>query len=288
MKPPPFRYLAPTTVDECVAHLSEHGVEAKLLAGGQSLVPLMNLRLAAPEVLVDLNRVNELAYVDEDGDQLSIGAMTRHRDVAGSPLVRKACPMLADAVALIGHAAIRNRGTIGGSLAHADPAAEIPCVAATLDAELVAIGPGGRRTLSAPDFFVGHFTTVLDPDELLLEIRLRRTPRGTGARFEELSRKSGDFALVAVAVDLQLRGGRVERARIGVGGAGERPWRAGDAERALTSAEPTADRLEEAAAHAAEEANAHGHGDDGHRRHVIATLTRRALTDAATKADEAP
>lgn len=237
MKPPPFTYLAPRTVAECSALLGEHGESAKLLAGGQSLVPLMNLRFAFPDVVIDLNRVDGLDYVRVDGDVLAIGAMTRHRTVADSELVRRHCPLLAEAVALVGYPAIRNRGTLGGSIAHADPIAELPCVVRTLDAELVAEGPRGRRTIAAADFFHGVLTTALQPDETLVEARFPMPSAGTSTAFREFTRKTGDFALAAAAVELTVAKGAVERARIGLAGAGDRPRRAEEAERSLVGAE---------------------------------------------------
>jgi carbon-monoxide dehydrogenase medium subunit len=279
VKPSHFEYFAPTTVEECVALLAEHGEDAKLLAGGQSLVPLMNLRLAAPEVLIDLNGVAELDFMRDDGGGLAIGAMTRHRDVVASGSVRAAAPMLAHAAGMIGFPAIRNRGTIGGSLAHGDPASEMPCVALTLDAELVAVGPEGRRTISAADFFVSHFTTALEPSELLLEVRFARRADGDGWEFAEFSRKSGDFAVAAVAVDLRAPGGRLERVRVGVAGVGERPWRATAAEQALSAGGLSPDALRQAAEHAGREA---GDGD-GYRAHVVEALTYRALERALTR-----
>jgi carbon-monoxide dehydrogenase medium subunit len=279
VKPSRFEYFAPSTVDECVALLAEHGEDAKLLAGGQSLVPLMNLRLAAPEVLIDLNGVAELERVSDDGDRLVVGAMTRHSDVASSPAVRAACPLLARAAGLIGYPAIRNRGTLGGSIVHADPASEMPCVALTLDAELVVIGPGGRRTIPAGDFFVSHFTTSLEPDELLVEVRYPRLEDGDGWEFVEFSRKNGDFAVAAVAVEVRRRNGRLEQARVGVAGVGERPWRATGAEERLTGDDLTPELIQRAARDAGEQAAA---AADGYRGHVVATLTRRALETATT------
>jgi aerobic carbon-monoxide dehydrogenase medium subunit len=281
MKPPPFEYFAPSSVDECVALLTEHGEDAKLLAGGQSLVPLMNLRLAAPEVLIDLNGVGELARIERDNVQLVVGAMTRHRDVASSSVVREACPLLAEAAALIGYPAIRNRGTIGGSVSHADPAAELPCVTTTLDAEMVVVGPGGRRSILARDFFAGHFTTVLEPSELLLEVRFPVRTEGSGSNFNEFSRKSGDFALVAVAVQLPGNAGSAHPA-IGVAGVGDRPWRAESAERLLAGGERSDELLQQAADAVGAQAREHGegHADNDYRGHVAATLARRALATA--------
>jgi carbon-monoxide dehydrogenase medium subunit len=243
VKPAPFRYLAPRALDECVELLGEHGETAKLLAGGQSLVPLMNLRLAFPEVIIDLNHVAGLDYVRDEGGVLAIGAMTRHRDVATSAVVRRHCPLLADAVALVGYPAIRNRGTLGGSIAHADPVAELPCVALTLDAELVATGPRGRRVIAAVDFFGGFLTTALEPDEVLVEVRF---PASGATAFREFSRKSGDFAVTAAAVDLTIVEGAVERARIGVAGAGDRPLRAAEAEGLVAGGPLDEERIGEA------------------------------------------
>ncbi len=281
MKPPPFEYFSPTSVDECLTLLAEHGEDAKLLAGGQSLVPLMNLRLAAPEVLIDLNGVDELARIDRDDGELVIGAMTRHRDVASSELVREACPLLAEAAALIGYPAIRNRGTMGGSLSHADPAAELPCVTTTLDAEMVVVGPGGRRSIPARDFFAGHFTTVLEPSELLLEVRFPAHGGGPGWSFHEFSRKSGDFALVAVAVQLPGDGASAGLA-IGVGGVGDRPWRADAAEGLLAGGQRGDELLQQAADAVGAQAREHGegHADNDYRGHVAATLARRAFATA--------
>lgn len=267
MKPPPFSYFAPRTVAECSALLGEHGESAKLLAGGQSLVPLMNLRFAFPDVVVDLNRVDGLDYVRVDGDVLAIGAMTRHRTVAGSELVRRHCPLLAEAAALVGYPAIRNRGTLGGSVAHADPIAELPCVVRTLDAELVAEGPRGRRVIAAGDFFHGVLTTALRPDEALVEVRFPLQPAGTSMAFCEFTRKTGDFALAAAAVELSVADGVVQRARIGLAGAGDRPLRAEDAERALVGAAVDTD----VAAAAAERVP----GSD-----LVRVMARRAMVSA--------
>ncbi len=241
VKPSRFTYTAPTSVDEAALVLQQHGEDAKVLAGGQSLVPLMNLRMAAPSVVVDLNRVPGLDYVRLDGDALAIGAMTRHRTVVSSPLVAEHCPLLASAASVIGYPAIRNRGTFGGSVAHADPVAEMPCIVLTLDAELVAQGAAGRRVIAARDFFHGYFTTALEPSELLVEVRIPLGRPGGGWGFDEFSRKSGDFALAAVAVDLQVSDGAIAQARIGIAGVADRPVRATGAEDPLHGQAPAAD-----------------------------------------------
>ena len=284
MKPSRFAYHAPATVDECVAVLAEHGEEAKPLAGGQSLVPMMNLRLAAPAVLVDLNGIAELSYVVDDGDVLAIGAMTRHRTVAGSDTVRAANPLLVHAASLIGYPAIRVRGTIGGSLAHADPVSELPCVAMTLDAHLVIAGPSGRRTLAASDFFLGYFTTAVGPGELLVEVRFPRVGGETGWGFAELARKAGDYAVVAVATAVTVRHGTIVSARIGLAGVADRPVRATGAEEQLRGQPATADSVAAAADAISAQVTAEATRELRFASHVAGVLGRRALTDALERA----
>ncbi len=284
MKPSRFAYHDPATVDECIALLGEHGDEAKPLAGGQSLVPLMNLRLSAPAVLVDLNGVAELAYVVDEGETLAIGAMTRHRTVAGCDQIRDANPLLSHAASLIGYPAIRVRGTIGGSLAHADFVSELPCVAVTLAADFVIAGPDGRRTLPAAEFFVGYFTTAIEPGELLVEVRFPHVGGDTGWGFHELVRKSGDYAVVAVAATVTVREGTVESARIGVAGIADRPVRAAAAEALLHGRPATAATVAAAAeAVAAEAANGVAR-DLRFASHVAGVLAGRALGDALDRA----
>jgi aerobic carbon-monoxide dehydrogenase medium subunit len=286
MKPARFTYAAPTTLDGCVELLARHGDDAKLLAGGQSLVPLMNLRLAAPEVVVDLNRVEGLSYVRERDGHVAVGALTRHRELAEAPLVRSACPLLAFAASLVGYPAIRARGTLGGSLAHADPSAELPLAAVALDAELEVAGPGGRRAIAARDFFAGYFTTAMAPEEVLVEVRFARQAPG-GWAFEEFSRKTGDFALAAVAVTATFAGGALEELRIAVGGAGDRPLRAPGAEATLRGATPSAEALAQAADAVAQETVPQLDGAvRDERRHLVRVLAERALT-TATAAREA-
>jgi carbon-monoxide dehydrogenase medium subunit len=277
MKPAPFRYFAPETVDEAVGLLREHGDDAKVLAGGQSLVPMMNLRLAQPAVLVDVNRIPALAYVRDDDGHTAIGATTRHHEVTGSDLVAAAQPLLRTAATFIGYPAIRRRGTIGGSIAHADPVAEMPCVALALDAELVAAGPLGRRRIPAREFFLGYFTTALAPDEVLVEVRIPRR-NGGGWAFQEFSRRSGDFAIVAVAVTVSAVDGGIDDARIAIAGVADTPVRADEAEAALRGRPPEAAVLGEARA-AVERLV-----EDGYRRHVAGTLAVRALAEAVAAA----
>lgn len=287
MKPAPFHYVKPRTVDECIELLARYEDDAKPLAGGQSLVALMNLRLARPEILVDLNYIPDLAYVRETDGWLEVGAMTRHRDLIESSVARRACPLVTAAAEVIGYPAIRNRGTIGGSLAHADPAAELPCIAATLDAELVATGPSGQRAILARDFFVSHFMSALNPTEILTAIRFPVHQPDDSWDFQEFARKSGDFALMAVATDLAITEGRVQRARIGVAGAGQRPLRPLAAEELLVG-----EYLREAEVNAAGEKVADlvvemedGAAVDALQPHLARVLTMRALNGAAKRSE---
>jgi carbon-monoxide dehydrogenase medium subunit len=284
MKPNRFAYHAPATVEECVALLVEHGDEAKPLAGGQSLVPLMNLRLSAPSVLVDLNGVPELAYVIDEEGTLGIGAMTRHRTIAENATVRAANPLLAHAASLIGYPAIRVRGTIGGSLSHADPVSEFPCVAVALRAEFVAVGPGGCRTMAASDFFQGYFTTGLQPGEMLAEVRFPRIGGATGWGFAELARKAGDYAVVAVAAAVTVRDGTIESAQIGLAGVADRPVTAASAEIALRGRPAAAESLAAAAEAISAQVTAEATRDLTFASHVAGVLGRRALGDALERA----
>ncbi|MCA1645223.1 MAG: xanthine dehydrogenase family protein subunit M [Chloroflexi bacterium] len=283
MKPPAFEYHAPGSVDEVLALLSELGDDAKLLAGGQSLVPLLNFRLARPAHLVDLNRLAELAYVREWDAGLAIGAMTRQRTLERDARVRQCTPLLAHAIPLIGHVQIRNRGTIGGSLSHADPAAELPAVLAALDGQLVVRGGTGERVLHARDFFRGYLTTSLKPSDLLMEVRLPGLPPRSGTAFVELSRRHGDFAMVGVAVALTLdEEGRCQQARIALIGVGPAPVRNLDVEESLRGQRPSEDVFREAgrAVAAVIEPESDLHASAEYRRDLAEVLVRRALVAA--------
>ncbi len=225
MKPGSFRYHRPATIDEAVALLAEHGDQAKLIAGGQSLVPMMNMRLAQPQELIDVNGVAGLDSIREDGAFIEIGALARHQELADSELLRWRCPLLAEAAAGIGHYAIRQRGTIGGSLASADPAAQLPLIAVTLDAQIATVSPRGRRTLRAAEFFRYVMTTALEPDEIIVAVRFPVFAAGEGSAYQAFARRSGDFAIVAVAADVLLHAGRVERLRLGLRGVAATPVR---------------------------------------------------------------
>lgn len=286
MKPAAFEYYAPRTVDEAVALLKAHGDEAKLLAGGQSLVPLMNMRLARPGVIIDLNRTRGLDGLREQRGVLRIGAMVRQRAAERSALVASRCPLLRDALTWVGHPQIRNRGTIGGSVAHADPASEVPAVLAALDGEVVVRGPRGARTIPAAEFFVTYLTTALAPTELLTEVRIPALPRGAGWSWMEIARRHGDFALAGVGVVLALRGRVIGDARIGLTGVGPTPVRARAAEERLVGARPSEALWQEAAdaVRAAVEPDGDLHASADYRRHVAGVLTMRALREAFGRA----
>jgi CO/xanthine dehydrogenase FAD-binding subunit len=286
MKPAPFAYFEPRTVADAVALLEEHGLDAKVLAGGQSLVPLLNMRLARPAVLVDINRIDGLDYIRDDGDALAFGAMTRQRAVERSALVREKLPLLHEAMSFIAHPQIRNRGTIGGSLAHADPAAELPAIAQVHEAEFAITGPGGPRRVASKDFFVTYLTSCLEPNEILTEIRFPVLPTNTGCSFIELSRRHGDFALAGVAVTLALSGGSIADARIGLFGVGATALRAHDAESMLLGQRPGEALFGEAGASAAaaiDEPLSDIHASSEYRRDLARVLTRRALSEAAAR-----
>src|SRR5688572_8502930 len=235
MKPPKFDYHAPKSVDEALALLERYGGDAKILAGGQSLMPLLNFRLSRPAALVDLNRIASLAYIKEADGQVRLGAMTRQRTIEFSPVVKERLPLLREATRWVGHLPIRTRGTIGGSIAHADPAAEYPAVLTALEGEVVARGPRGERVIQPGALFQTYLTTSLAPDEILTEVRLPAAPAGSGYAFEEFSRRHGDFAIVGIAAQVVLEGGRCVRARLATAGAGPVPVRLRAAEEILES-----------------------------------------------------
>lgn len=285
MKPAPFEYHAPTTIEEALAHLSEYGGEAKLLAGGQSLMPLLNFRLSRPAALVDINRIGALSYIKEEDGTLRLGAMTRQRAIERSELLRRRLPLLTEATALVGHLPIRTRGTIGGSLAHADPAAEYPAVVTALEGELVVRGPRGERRVRPEKFFVTYLTTSLASDEILTEIRLPLPPPGSGWAFEEFSRRHGDFALVGIAALLAVEGKRCAKARLVAAGAGPVPARLRGAEQILEGKDLTEQSFEAAAARAAElvEPDSDIHASAAFRRHLTRVFTLRALRKARAR-----
>jgi len=290
MKPAPFRYLVPDTTDEALAWLHEYGYEAKLLAGGQSLVPTMNFRLAQPAVLIDLNRIPPLSYMQETAaGGVELGAMTRQRTVEGSDLIAQRAPLLHAAMPYIAHAQIRNRGTVGGSLAHADPAAELPAVALALEARFRLRNTSGDRWVTACDFYIGLFTTALEPDELLVEIQVPPPPPRTGWSIQEISRRAGDYALVGVAATLTLNAdGVCQAARIVFLSVGDGPVLAEAAGTLLHGQTPTPDAIAaaaETAAHKDIDPVGDIHATAAYRRHLARVLTQRALTTARERAN---
>ena len=291
MKPPPFAYAAPDTVEEAVGLLAEHAdAEPRVLAGGQSLIPLMNFRLAKPGYLVDLRNVAGLSGIRREGDVLVIGAMTKMAEVERSPEVAVAAPLVTEAVGLVAHAPVRNSGTVGGSLAHADPAAELPAVALALDADLVAAGPGGTRVIPAAEFFTGPYSTALAADEILTEIRLPVWPGGHA--FTEFSRVHANFAVVAVAALVELDGDgdgdgdRIRHAALALAGVAPTPVRATAAERALAGAPADADTIRAAADAAATSLSPAGdlHASPETRRGLARTYLRRGIELAVARA----
>lgn len=290
MKPAPFSHHAPTSVSEAIHLLRENAPEARVLAGGQSLVPMMNFRLARPTVLIDLNRVADLAYIRDGGDHLAIGAMTRERTIENSDLVRQSCPLLYDATLNIAHLPIRTRGTIGGSIANADPAAEYPATVLALDATLVAHSMRGERRVAAADFFDGVLSTTLEPDEILTEIVVPKPPAGSGAAFVEISRRLGDFALAGVAAQITFDENTVTEVRLAACGVGARPVRLTNAEAEIRNGELTQDSLARAGFAASGESDPDDdvHATAAYRRKLAGVMTRRALVKAGERAGISP
>jgi aerobic carbon-monoxide dehydrogenase medium subunit len=288
MKLPHFDYEAPKTVSAAVELLAEHLDEASVLAGGQSLIPLLAMRLAQPAVLIDINGVAELSGVSAADGWVAIGAMTREYVTEGSQTVADTVPLLAAALPLIGHEAIRSRGTIGGSLAHADPAAELPAVARALDAEFVVRGQSGERVVPAAEWFEGFLTTSRRPDELLVAVRFPAAERGTGISFQEVARRHGDFAIVGLAASLTLSDGAISDARLAFSGVSDVPVRAVGAEDLLVGEGPSPELFEEAARRATDDIDppADLHGSSEYRRKVAGALVRRGLRAAADNAYE--
>ena len=290
MKPPAFDYHDPNSVEGALELLAEHGDEAKVLAGGQSLVPLLNFRLARPEHLIDINRVGELAGISREGGVLRIGAMTRQSTMERSQLVAGNWPLLAEALSYVAHAQIRNRGTVGGSVAHADPAAELPVALLTLDASFLVRSRRGERRIPASDFFVTHLTTALQPDEMLVEIAVPPPAAGSGSAFTEFSRRHGDFALGGASVVLESDGaGICTSAAVGLLAAAPTPLRAAAAERELVGSKIDGEAAA-AASKAVEGIEPTGdiHGSSEYRKGVIEVMVRRAIIAAAKRTGGAP
>ncbi|MFC4001361.1 FAD binding domain-containing protein [Prauserella oleivorans] len=281
MIPAPFDYVAPSTVDEAVRALSEAGEDAKVLAGGQSLLPVLRMRLAAPTTVVDLGKIAELRGVRDDGDAIVIGSMTTHYDVQRDPLIHDHAVLLAKATATVADPQVRHRGTFGGSLAHADPAGDLLAPALALDAEMVIRGMDGQRTVPAAEFFEDFFTTSLAPEEILVEVRV---PKHTGwpAHYEKFNRVAQAWSMVAVAATVRAEGGTIAEARIGLTNMSSVPVRARAVEEALVGQPATADAIRAAAEHAAEGTNptVDGNADVEYRQHLARVLTGRAIEAA--------
>ena len=282
MIPVAFEYLKPSTVDDAIAALVDAGDEAKLLAGGQSLLPVLRLRLAAPSLLVDLGGLGALRGARLDGDRLVVGAMTTHAEVAGSDVVKAEAPLFALAAETIGDRQVRHLGTLGGSLAHADPAGDLPAVMLALDGEYVVAGPGGRRSIPADDFNVDYFTTALGPGDVLVEVRLPRRP-GWGVHYEKFHRTAQAWATVGVAAAVRRENGSIAEARVALTCMGPGPIRASGVEAALAGVDATTEALANAAAHAAEGTSPASDlaASAEYREHMARVLTRRALVAAA-------
>ena len=283
MIPAQFDYVRPATLDEAIGALADGGEDAKIIAGGQSLMPLLRLRLAYPDLLVDVGHLAELRGVTDTGDALLIGARTTHYDLVHDPLVAAHCGILAQAAATVADPAVRHRGTLGGSLAHGDPAGDLPAVVLALGATLTARGPGGERQIGAGDFFLDYLTTALDPSEVLTGISVPKLGPGWGYRYEKFHRTAQAWATVGVAALVRRSDGLLAEARIGLTNMGTVPVRASAAEAAAAGAEASRAALNGAAAYAAEgtEPPADLHGAPDYRRHLARVLTGRALAAAA-------
>ena len=282
MIPTEFDYLAPTTVEEVIAALAEHGDDAKILAGGQSLLPVLRMRLNAPEVVIDLGRIESLRGVRDDGDAIVIGAMTPHSVVGKDPLVAEHALLISKAVEHLADEQIRHRGTFGGALAHADPAGDLGAPALALGAEFVIVGPDGTRTVGADDFFVDLFETAIAEGEVLTEVRIPKHT-GWGAHYEKFVRVAHQWPIVAIAATVRSEGGTIAEARVGMTNMGSTPLRARGVEAALAGQPATDDAVRAAAAQAADGANPPSdlNGDADYRRHLATVLTRRAVLSAA-------
>ncbi len=290
MKPAPFDYYAPETLDEAVALLArfdQDGTEARIIAGGQSLMPMLALRVARPDVLVDLRRIGVLDYIRDEGATIAIGAMASKRAVEDSPLLRERQPLFHDATLHVGHRQIRSQGSVGGSFANADPASEYPAVALALDMQFKAVGTDGERLIAARDFFVTYLTTDLGPTEILTEVRMPVLAPGTGWGFYEVSRRKGDFALAGAAVLLALGGGRIRSACIAVFGVNATALRLAAAEQTLIGQAPDPVLFEQAGSAGAaevEEPIADVHASAELRRNLVSVVVQRALAQALSRA----
>jgi carbon-monoxide dehydrogenase medium subunit len=286
MIPASFDYIAAKSLDDAISLLAKHPDDAKILAGGHSLLPAMKLRLMQPKVLIDLSRIKDLSYIKEEGGQIRIGAMTTHFQVEMSDLLRRSCPLLPETASNLGDMQVRNKGTIGGSLAHSDPAADWPAAILALDAELVAKGAKGDRVIKASDFFVEMLTTALEPGEVLREIRIPASKGKVGQAYVKVRHPASGFAVVGVAVNLSIDGGKCQSAGIGITGVSTKAYRAAKVEGALKGNALDAKTLAAAAAHASDgvDVNSDLYASADYRKQLAAVYTRRALETAASRA----
>lgn len=286
MIPGEFEYFSPTSLDEAIALLREHGDDAKILAGGQSLIPAMRFRLAAPKVLIDLSQVEGLSGIKQVNGHLVIGAMTREAEVDESQLVRQKYPLLADTTRVIADPLVRNMATVGGNLAHADPANDHPATMLAYGAEVVAVGPGGQRVIAVDDFFVGLFENSLTADEILTEVRIPAPPANSGGCYMKIERKVGDYAVAAVAVQLTLDGDRCTSARIGLTNVSAVPMRPAGAEVALVGKAVTEETIRAAGAAASQECDPSSdlRGSVEYKRDLVRVITMRAIRKAVARA----
>lgn len=284
MIPAQFDYQAPATLDEALALLAANPDDAKILAGGHSLIPAMKLRLAQPGMLVDIGRVKDLAYIREENDRIAIGAMTTHYAIESSELLKKICPLLPECGSRIGDVQVRNRGTIGGSVAHSDPAGDWPAAIIALNAEIVAVSANGERVIKADDFFVDFLTTALDAGEILREIRVAKPSGSFGQAYEKVPHPASGFAVVGVAVGLRKRpDGTCESVSVGITGVGSKAYRASAVERALNGQQLNEETIAAAASHATDgvDANSDLYASEDYRRHLAKVYTKRAIARAA-------
>jgi aerobic carbon-monoxide dehydrogenase medium subunit len=283
MIPAAFAYARPTTIDEALQAVASGGEDVKIMAGGQTLIPVMRLRLAAPETVVDLGKVAELRGVREEADAIVVGAMTTHSDVLSDPLIAQHAPLIAEATETVADRQVRHRGTFGGALAHADPAGDLPAVALALDAEFVIAGLAGRRIVPAREFFVDYLTTALEEGELLVEIRIPKLSGQWGMHYEKFNRVAQAWSIVAVAAVVRREGDRIAEARIGLTNMGPTPLRASAAEAALAGVDATAEAIAAAAERAADGTSPSSdlNAQADYRQHLARVLTRRAVTAAA-------
>lgn len=286
MIPAAFQYVAPSSVQEAIGLLQQHGDDAKILAGGHSLLPIMKFRLAQPKVVVDIGRIPGLDEIRASGQTVTIGALATHDAVERSALLREKCPLLVETASVIGDVQVRNRGTIGGSLAHADPAADYPGAVLALDAEIVATGPRGTRTIPAREFFVEMLTTALEPAEIITEVRVPALGRGTATAYVKHAHPASGYAVVGVAVVLAADGGKVRRAAIGINGVAGKAYRATAVEQALAGRPLDEKTVWEAASHAADGVDVQGdlYASSDFRAHLAAVYTKRAVLLAASRA----